>query len=150
MPANLREECIELNRQNHGSPGYGLQIGPNSQPSLQLQALSEPWRKGDRVKSAVNRVAKFVGLPYWRCYDIWHGRARLIKPRELDLIAAAVQKKQEEDARNELRALKTRLEILEARLAKEAAEFHQPEIDSAIGAQTYGISGVGSATARLK
>lgn len=136
MTENLSEESWKGNRENHGSPGYGLQIGVNSEPALRLQELSEPWPKGGRVKSAINRAAKLAGLSYWRCYEIWYGRARRIEPHELQLIADAIQKKQERDARNELHALKTRIAILEARLEKEASEFHLAET-GVLRAQDY-------------
>ena len=144
MSVNVSENELEGNRLNHGSPGYGLQLGPNSVPTLQLHQLSEPWPKGDRVKSAINRVSKLVGLPYWRAYEIWYGRARRIEPHELQLIAAAIQKKNEEDARNELQSLKKRISILEARLNSGAEKFHGADANQ-IGAQTCGAGGVGSA-----
>ncbi|WP_024516800.1 hypothetical protein [Bradyrhizobium sp. Tv2a-2] len=129
MSADLRENDFEENRLNHGSENYGLQIGPNSVPTLQLHQLSEPWPRGGRVKSAINRASKLVGLPFWRCYEIWYGRARTITQHELHLIAAAIQRKQEEDDWNELCALKTKIEILEARLNSGSQEFRGADVN---------------------
>lgn len=149
MSEELRENEHEENRLNHGSPGYGLQIGPNSEPTLRLQELSAPWIKRGNVKSAIGHLSNFVGLPYWRCYEIWLGRARTIKPYELKLIADAVQKKNEEDARNELQSLKTRIAILETRLNPGDEEFRGADID-ALSAQTCGSGGVGGAMKRRR
>lgn len=41
-----------------------------------LQELSRPWPDGDNTKSAIARVARIVGLPYWRAFDIWYRKAR--------------------------------------------------------------------------
>ena len=37
-----------------------------------LQELSRPWPDGDNTKSAIARVSRLVGLPYWRAFDIWY------------------------------------------------------------------------------
>lgn len=98
-----------------------------------LRELAEPWPSGSSVKSAVDRASKRAGLSYWRAFDIWYGKARRVEQFERDAIADALDKKRREAARNELHNLKTRIALLEARLAKTDSEFHRETID-ALGA----------------
>ncbi len=96
-----------------------------------LQELSEPRPGGEKVKVAIDRAAKLAGLPYWRAFDIWYAKARQIEVFEIEKIADAIQEKNEKEAANELRDLKSRLARLESRLAAGDANFHSPSIDHA-------------------
>jgi len=93
-----------------------------------LHELSEPWPSGSKVKSAIDRAARRVGLSYWRAFDIWYGKARKIDQAECELIAAALSEKRKEAARNELHELRTRLVKLEAILARADADFYRPRV----------------------
>jgi hypothetical protein len=97
--------------------------------SAALRSLSEPWERGDKIKAAIARSARAAGLTYWRAFDIWYGKARRIEPAEADRIQAALQRKSEEHARNELHELRTRLLRLEALLVQTDPDFHRPSID---------------------
>jgi hypothetical protein len=99
-----------------------------SDPAKWLRELSEPWKDGEKVKSAIDRAAKLSGLTYWRAFDIWYRKARQIEGYEIEQIAAAIERKNERDGRNELQALKTQLARLEARLNAGDANFHSPSI----------------------
>jgi ribosomal protein L29 len=96
-----------------------------------LRELSEPRPAGEYVKTSIDRAAKLAGLEYWRAFDLWYSKARKVEPYEIEQIAAAIQVKNEKEAANELRDLKSRLLRLEARLAKGDANFHSPTIDHA-------------------
>lgn len=95
-----------------------------------LRELSEPWARGDRVKAAIQRAARLSGLSYWRCFDIWYGKARRVDGLEIRAIADALEKKREREARNELQELRIRLQKLEARLLSTDEDFHRPTIDA--------------------
>jgi hypothetical protein len=97
--------------------------------SASLRELSEPWERGDKIKAAIARAARAADLSYWRAFDIWYGKARRIEPAEADRIAAALQRKSEEHARNELHELRTRLLRLESLLVQTDPHFHRPTID---------------------
>lgn len=99
--------------------------------ATQLRELAEPWPSGSRVKAAIDRAARAAGIPYWRAFDIWYGKARLIRDFEIAAVATALEKKQREAARNEFHELKTRLAILESRLNQIDPDFHSPAIDQA-------------------
>jgi hypothetical protein len=96
-----------------------------------LREMSEPRPSGEYKKSTIERVAKMAGLGYWRAFDLWYAKARRVEPFEIEQIAAAMQAKNERDAANELRELKSRLLRLESRLASGDANFHSPTIDFA-------------------
>ena len=113
------------------SPREGDENTPNSLGSKMLKELSEPWPSGELVKVAMGRAAKLAGLSYWRCHDIWYGKARKVEGYEIEQIAAALQRKNEKDAANDLRDLKFRLAQLESRLSSGDSNFHSPSIDHA-------------------
>ncbi len=94
-----------------------------------LHELAEPRPGGDKTKRAIERAAKRAGLSYWRAFDIWYGKARRIEPYEADAIAEALDKKNREAARNELRDLQLRIARLEARLTQTDPDFHRASID---------------------
>lgn len=98
------------------------------QEAVALRELASPWGNGEKVKTAINRAARLSGLSYWRAFDIWYGKARRVEDFEREQIAAALQAKQEEEARNEFHQLKTRLAILEARLLSGDPDFHSPTV----------------------
>ncbi len=98
-------------------------------PSDALKELAGPRGPGE-LKRAIERAARLSGLAYWRCFDIWYGKARRIELDEINAITDALQAKREKDAANELHDLKTRLARLEQRLAQTDADFHRPAIDA--------------------
>jgi hypothetical protein len=98
--------------------------------SAGLRELAEPWPSGSYAKQAVDRAAKRAGLKYWRAFDLWYRKARRVEDYELEAIASAIDKKRREAARNELHNLKTRIALLEARLAQADSEFHRETTDS--------------------
>jgi predicted phage-related endonuclease len=94
-----------------------------------LRELSEPWERGDKIKAAIARAARAADLSYWRAFDIWYGKARRIEPAEADRIAAALQRKSEERARNEFHELRTRLTRLESLFVQTDPDFHRETVD---------------------
>ena len=103
----------------------------------QLQALGAIGA-GEYVKTAIERAGKLAGLPYWRAFDIWYGKARCVRDFEREAVAAALTEKNRMETRNEVRDLRTRLEILESRLTQIDPDFHREDI-SAIGRQVRGL-----------
>ena len=112
-----------------------------------LRELSEPWPSGSKVKAAIDRAARAAGLGYWRASDIWYGKARRIEAFERDLVAAALERKRKEAARNELHELRTRLARLESLLAQSDPDFHRPTI-AASREQLRAMGGTDSAVDR--
>lgn len=94
-----------------------------------LRELAEPWPSGSYAKEAIDRAARMAGLSYTRCSDIWYSKARRLDPQEIDKVEAAVARKREREARNELQELRTRLTKLETRLSTTDPDFYRPAID---------------------
>lgn len=94
--------------------------------SQAMKELAEPRPVGDSVKAAIVRVARITGIPYPRSFNIWYGRARRIDAHEAALIEQALQTKREEEVRNEIHDLRTRLLKMESRLASESANGNRP------------------------
>lgn len=86
-----------------------------------LMELAEPRPVGDRIKVAIERAARAAGIPYARAFNIWYGRARRIDAHEAKQIEQALQERREEEARNDIHDLRTRLLMVESRIAAEAA-----------------------------
>jgi hypothetical protein len=101
-----------------------------STPAEGLRELAAPMQRGEKTEIVVGRAATASGLPYWRCWNIWFGKARRIEPEESAAIAAAVEHKRRKAERNELHELKLRLARLESRLAITDADFHRGDIEA--------------------
>jgi hypothetical protein len=110
-------------------------------PILLVAAKTGTWRRNfgnspaDRARrkgpgGIIDRARKASGLPYWRCWNIWYGKARHIAPEEYAAVAAALEKKRRDDNRAELQQLWTRLVRLESALAQTDPDFHRPSIDA--------------------
>lgn len=95
-----------------------------------LKELAAPYPPGDKTKAAIDRAARKCGLPYWRTFDLWYGKARRVESYERDAIADALAAKRELEAKNELHELRTRLARLEASLGTKDADFYRPQIDA--------------------
>ncbi len=91
-----------------------------------LKELAGEGTRGDRTKAAVGRAARLCGLSYWRTFNLWYGKAHRVEESERASIAAALDRKRQEAARNELHELRTRLLRLEALLAQTDQDFHRP------------------------
>lgn len=115
--------------------------------SASLRELSEPWERGDKIKAAIARAARLADLSYWRAFDIWYGKARRIEPSEAERIQAALRRKSEEHARNELHDLRTRLMRLESLLVQTDPDFHRESINQ-VRSQVRGLGGARGAVAR--
>lgn len=98
-----------------------------------LRELSEPWPSGSKVKEAINRAARAAGFEYWRTFDLWYGKARRVEQHEREQVAAALDKKRREAARNELYELRTRLTRLESLLASSDPDFHRENLNQVRG-----------------
>lgn len=93
-----------------------------------LRQLSLP-HNGDKIEVVIDRTARAAGLSYSRCYEIYYGRARRIEPAEIARISDALEEKSRLDARNELSALRLRLERLESLLAQTDPDFARASSD---------------------
>lgn len=111
-----------------------------------LRELAEPWPGGSPVKAAIDRAARRAGFSYWRCFDLWYGKARRIEQFEIEALEAAIERKRREEARNELHDLRIRLARLEARMAQSDPEFFRPSIEAIRRAGFAGGAAVGTAS----
>jgi hypothetical protein len=98
-------------------------------PQQGMRELTEPRSVGDPVKAAIQRASRLSGLSYWRCFDIFYGKARRVEAFEITAIADALERKRELEAKNELAQLRLRLSRLEARLLSTDEDFYRPQID---------------------
>lgn len=117
--------------------------------SEHLRELAEPLPAHDRIKTAIARAARAADLSYWRTFDIWYRKARRITADEALQIGIALQKKRDEEARNEFHDLRTRLLKMESRLVAQDQDFHRETIDL-LRLQTRGPSGTHRAVDRRK
>lgn len=114
-----------------------------------LRELAEPRPGGDLVKRAIERAARLTGLSYTRAFDVWYRKARRIDAHEAAQIAEALQSKRDEDARNEIHDLRTRLLKMESRIAAEAANSDRARL-SHHRTHVSGRGGVDGALARRR
>jgi hypothetical protein len=101
--------------------------------------IAEPINREEKIATVIGRVAGKVRVPnedgkleplgYSRAFEFWYGRAKRVEPQEAEAIVAAKDKRLREIARNELQDLKTRIAIMESRLATTDAEFHRETLD---------------------
>jgi hypothetical protein len=101
-----------------------------STPADGLKELAAPIPRGEKYELFVGRAAAASGIPFWRCFNIWYGKARRIEPMERAAIEAAVEEKRRKAERNELHELKLRLARLESRLATTDPDFHRGDIEA--------------------
>lgn len=130
-----------MRNQSHSDLGSDTRTFPISlgAAAKALRELAEPRPTGGKIKSAIARAAKRSGLPYWRAFDLWYGKARRIEQFECDAIADAIQAKREQETRNELHDLRLRLARLETLLVQTDPDFHRPSLD-ALGSPMRGRS----------
>lgn len=114
-----------------------------------LRELAEPRPVGDLVKAAIGRAARLTGLSYTRAFDVWYGKARRIEAGEAERIAIALQKKRDEEARNEFHDLRARLLKMEARLAKTDPDIRGSAADY-LRQQLRGRGRMGGAVGRAR
>lgn len=106
--------------------------------ALMLRELSEPWARGERMKSVLDRTSRMCRLSYWRTFDLWYRKARKVEDYEIAQIQEALRIKNERAARNELHQAKNILARLEARLNSGDADFYRADIDG-LRAATAGV-----------
>ncbi|BEV44393.1 hypothetical protein [Afipia carboxidovorans] len=94
-----------------------------------LKELADPRPGGEPVKVAIARASSLSGLSYWRTSDIWYRKARRVEDYEVQQISDALEHKREMEARNELSALRIRIEKLDALLRQTDQGFYRPSID---------------------
>lgn len=105
--------------------------------SALLRELADFPHRIHRVKAAIACVARLIPLKHSRAFDIWYEKAKCFRDFEGEAILAAVARKRELDAANELQSLRKRIEILEARLRSGDADFHSPTL-TALGQSLRG------------
>jgi hypothetical protein len=97
--------------------------------ALDLRELAAPIPRDEKIMVAIERAARRAGMPIWRTFNIWYGKATTLRPEEYAAVAAALAEKKRLETRNEFHDLKTRLAILESRLTQIDPDFHREEID---------------------
>jgi len=93
-----------------------------------LKALSEPHLRDEKMITIIERSAQLAGLSYSRAYEIWYGRARCIGREESVRITEALDRKNQRDARNEIRELQVRIARLEQYFIQTDENFHSEDI----------------------
>lgn len=102
-------------------------MSPNSYGKL-LREIAGPRLANDPIKAVIARVAKQVGLSYWRTYDIWYGKNHRLERHEEEQILEARRKQKRLAAKNELAELRTRMARLESLLLCIDEEFHRENV----------------------
>lgn len=115
--------------------------------SANLQELSEPSERGEKIQFIIDRAAKAAGLGYSRAYEIWYGRAKRVSDEERVRVAEALEKKRKVAAANELNELRTRITRLESLLVQIDPDFHRSSLD-ACRHQVRAMDGNGGAVHR--
>lgn len=90
-----------------------------------LKQIAGPGERGDKIKVAIERAANATGLSYWRAFDIWYGKARLILPDEEAAIMAALVRIEIDRERKELHQMRTSHARFESRLNQMEAAFNR-------------------------
>lgn len=93
-----------------------------------LMELASPIVRGEKLPLAIERAARASGLPYWRCWNIWYGKARHVAPHEYEQVAAALERHRKLVAAREVHELRGRLVRLESLLVQIDPEFHRDQI----------------------
>lgn len=93
-----------------------------------LKALSEPHLRDEKMITIIERSAQMAGLSYSRAYEIIYGRARRIEPAEIARISDALDRKNQRDARHELRELQIRIAKLETYFVQTDEAFHRSDL----------------------
>ncbi len=108
--------------------------------SKMLKQIAGAGERGDKIKSAIERASRATGLSYWRTFDIWYGKARSILDSEKIAILEALANKEILDERNQhntyrmvLAKMESRLNQMEAALARAASAGDVETIASALG-----------------
>lgn len=91
--------------------------------SMALRELAAPWPRGEKFQLAIDRAARAAGLPFWRTFNLWYGKARRIDAFEREAILSALARKKEEETANEFARLRLQIERLEAMAAASAPHF---------------------------
>lgn len=107
-------------------------VGDRSVKGLadKLQELASPIDRDEKIGTAINRAAERSGLQYWRCFNIWYGKAKHITDEECAAVSIALEKKSRDERRNEWQELWTRLLRLESSLTQTDPDFHRPALDA--------------------
>lgn len=116
------------------------QLGISSQGSNEMSAVSIQARchlgailqfvaPSMPLKSALPRVAAYVGLNARRCRALWNREARAILAHEIHQLEAARARIAERLLTKDMSDHASILEIRAARLAADDSDFHRAEID---------------------
>lgn len=97
--------------------------------AIDLRALAAPISRDEKIMIAIERAARRAGMPIWRTFNIWYGKATSITAEERAAVVAALAEKKRLETRNEFHELKTRFAILESRLLQVDQDFHRETAD---------------------
>lgn len=107
-----------------------------AEASFRLRRIAEPRPVGDRVKAAIDRAAKRVGLPTQRVENLWYGEARVVKAEEMDAIRRTDEARQlkERTARDQAAELGALFAGVAERLRQIDPDFHRDNVASLLDA----------------
>jgi hypothetical protein len=92
----LREwfiDCAEVREVMQKTIDSGdCSVGDTQYPELieALKRIVGPIKIGTKTKEAINVASQRTGLPRWRTFDIWYGKARQVQVPEAILIRDAL------------------------------------------------------------
>lgn len=99
--------------------------------SVLLKELAGRGERGDKIKAAIDRAARAAGLPYWRAFNIWYGKAAADDAERNAILSALVEQKIA-DERNALHELKIAQLRMESRLNQMEAALRRAASSSDI------------------
>jgi hypothetical protein len=101
-----------------------------AEAAFRLRRIAEPRPVGDRVKAAIDRAARRVGLPVSRVENLWYGEARAVRAEEMDAIRRAdvAREAKEQTARDQAAALGVLFAGVAERLRQVDPNFHRDDV----------------------
>jgi len=102
-----------------------------------LKALGKKLAPLGNVRERIEQSARAVGISQTRAFDLWYGKARRVTTEEVAHIKAALRKTVRRGILNDIAEMRTRLDVLEARMDAGDADFYEPAVD--VLRQAHGV-----------
>lgn len=114
-------------------------MSATAEASFLIRQLAEPIPPGDSVKAGLSRAyRRLEGWTFNRVRDVWHADHRIrISAEELAHLRNVAKAKAEDADRDEFSELRTRISILEHRLATIDPDFHSEAIEAISQASSH-------------
>jgi hypothetical protein len=135
VPTNVAEEPSGKMEKSSKNSGISF-VSAVAEAAFRLRRIAEPRPVGDRVKAAIDRAAKRVGLPTQRVENLWYGEARIVKAEEMDAIRRADDARQakEQSAREQAAELGSLFAGVAERLRQIDPDFYRDNVAALLDA----------------